>query len=172
MTDYLKDLNAAQAEAVTFGVSDRSKVGGPLLIIAGAGSGKTNTLAYRTAHLVRSGADPQKILLLTFTRRAANEMIKRASKVLLKDNDEQTKADISKICWSGTFHSVANRLLRIYSDSIGIDPSFTVFDRSDSADLMNKIRNDLGYAQKEKRFPKKDTCFEIYSFVVNSQSYN
>jgi DNA helicase-2/ATP-dependent DNA helicase PcrA len=170
MTDYLKDLNAAQAEAVTFGVSDRSTVGGPLLIIAGAGSGKTNTLAYRTAHLVRSGVDPQKILLLTFTRRAAEEMIKRASKVLIKDNDEQTKAAISKICWSGTFHSVANRLLRIYSDSISIDPSFTVLDRSDSADLMNKIRNDLGYAQKEKRFPKKDTCFEIYSFVVNSQS--
>ena len=93
MTDYLKDLNAAQAEAVTFGVSEKSTIGDPLLIIAGAGSGKTNTIAYRTAHLVRNGVDPQKILLLTFTRRAAEEMIKRASKVLIKDNDETNQND-------------------------------------------------------------------------------
>lgn len=176
MTEYLKDLNSAQVEAVTFGVSEKSAIGGPLLIIAGAGSGKTNTIAYRTAHLIHNGADPQKILLLTFTRRAADEMIRRASNVLVKAKSSPGKenghsqTDISKISWSGTFHSIANRLLRIYSDSIGIDGSFTVLDRSDSADLMNKIRNDLGYSQKEKRFPKKDTCFEIYSFVVNSQS--
>ena len=176
MTEYLKGLNTAQVEAVTFGVSGNSTIGNPLLIIAGAGSGKTNTLAYRAAHLIHNGADPQKVLLLTFTRNAADEMIKRASKILLKaksttgNDQEQPLVNTFKISWSGTFHSVANRLLRIYSDSIGIDPSFTVLDRSDSADLMNKIRHDLGYAQKEKRFPKKDTCFEIYSFVVNSQS--
>ena len=79
MTEYLKDLNAAQVEAVTFGVSEKSTINEPLIIIAGAGSGKTNTLAYRTAHLIHNGADPQKILLLTFTRRAADEMIRRAS---------------------------------------------------------------------------------------------
>jgi DNA helicase II / ATP-dependent DNA helicase PcrA len=176
MQNYLKDLNPAQLEAVKFGVSEMTTIGDPLLIIAGAGSGKTNTLAYRVAHLIQNGADPQKILLLTFTRRAAEEMIRRASKVLIKAGSEHEKTDptipagISKIAWSGTFHSVANRLLRMYADAIGINASFTVLDRSDSGDLMNKIRNDLGFAKKDKRFPKKNTCFEIYSYVVNSQS--
>ncbi|MBN1128956.1 MAG: ATP-dependent helicase [Chitinispirillaceae bacterium] len=176
MESYLSDLNPAQFEAATFGVSETSTIGNPLLIIAGAGSGKTNTLAFRVAHLIRCGADPRKILLLTFTRRAAEEMIARASRVLVKagaasgGNDTGKNAEpASKITWSGTFHSVANRLLRIYAGSIGIDASFTVLDRTDAADLMNKIRSDLGLAKKEKRFPKKDTCFEIYSYVVNSQ---
>jgi DNA helicase-2/ATP-dependent DNA helicase PcrA len=175
MPEYLKDLNPAQLNAVEYGISKTSTIGGPLLIIAGAGSGKTNTLACKVAHLVHHGADPGKILLLTFTRRAAEEMIRRASRILAKagasagQDGEKAAANISRISWAGTFHSIANRLLRMYSDSIGIDPAFTVMDRSDSADLMNKVRNDLGYAKKENRFPKKDTCLEIYSYVVNSQ---
>jgi len=102
-------------------------------------------------------------------------MIGRASRILAKagasagQDSEKAAANSSRISWAGTFHSIANRLLRMYSDSIGIDPAFTVMDRSDSADLMNKVRNDLGYAKKEKRFPKKDTCLELYSYVVNSQ---
>lgn len=177
MHNNLKELNPAQLEAVQFGVSKTGIIGDPLLIIAGAGSGKTNTLAFRVAYLIASGADPQKILLLTFTRRAAEEMIRRASKILLKGNGSQGEktgssipSGVSKISWAGTFHSIANRLLRMYSDSIGINAAFTVLDRSDSGDLMNKVRNDLGFAKKDKRFPKKNTCLEIYSYVVNSQS--
>lgn len=142
MPNYLKTLNPAQLEAVNFGVSDKTCIAPPLLIIAGAGSGKTNTLAYRVAHLIKNGADPNKILLLTFTRRAAEEMIRRASKILHESNNcpeaESGKKNSGplKITWAGTFHSIANRLLRIYSDTIGIDPSFTVLDRSDSADIM------------------------------------
>jgi DNA helicase II / ATP-dependent DNA helicase PcrA len=176
MPEYLKTLNPAQREAVTFGVSENTTVGPPLLVIAGAGSGKTNTLACRVAHLIRSGADPRKILLLTFTRRASEEMIRRASKVLAESagSGQQEKGanspDPSRISWAGTFHSIANRLLRMYAASIGIDASFTVLDRSDSADLMNRVRNDLGFAKKEKRFPKKDTCIDIYSSIVNAQT--
>jgi DNA helicase-2/ATP-dependent DNA helicase PcrA len=175
MPEYLKDLNAAQLQAVEYGISETTTIGGPLLIIAGAGSGKTNTLACKVAHLVHNGADPRKILLLTFTRRAAEEMIRRASRMLANAGasdgreGEKSAANVSGISWAGTFHSIANRLLRIYSESIGIDPAFTVMDRSDSGDLMNKVRNDLGYAKKEKRFPKKDTCLEMYSYVVNSR---
>jgi DNA helicase II / ATP-dependent DNA helicase PcrA len=169
MPDYLNSLNPAQREAVTFGISKTNRISDPLLIIAGAGSGKTNTLAYRVAHLICNGADPRKILLLTFTRRAAEEMINRAEKVVQKAKSSSTK-EVGTISWAGTFHSIANRLLRMYADAIGIDPSFTVLDRSDSADLMNKIRNDIGLSKKEKRFPKKDTCLDIYSYIVNAQS--
>jgi DNA helicase-2/ATP-dependent DNA helicase PcrA len=161
---YLNGLNDAQREAATFGVSPQSTESGPLLIIAGAGSGKTNTLASRVAHLIHCGVDPRAILLLTFTRRAAEEMIRRAAGMLAKAG-----APCAGIAWSGTFHSMANRLLRLYAGAIGIDPAFTVLDRSDSADLMNKIRHELGFAKKERRFPKKDACFDIYSQVINAQ---
>ena len=126
---------------------------GPLLIIAGAGTGKTNTLAHRVAHLVSSGADPGRILLLTFTRRAAEIMTRRSG----------------RIPWSGTFHAIANRLLRLHGSSVGLEPSFTVLDRSDAADLLNVVRNDLGFAKAPVRFPKKDTCLAIYSHVVNTR---
>src|SRR6267142_2045516 len=132
----------------------------PLLIIAGAGTGKTNTLAHRVAHLIKEGADPGRILLLTFTRRAAEIMTRRAERIVGKQ---------ARVSWSGTFHSVANRLLRLHANAVSLDPSFTVLDRSDSADLLNVVRNDLGFAKLPARFPKKDTCLAIYSHAVNAR---
>jgi DNA helicase-2/ATP-dependent DNA helicase PcrA len=159
---YLQHLNPGQRAAVEQGVSD-GQPSGPLLIIAGAGTGKTTTLAHRVAHLVVTGADPQRILLLTFTRRAAAQMTRRAQRIL-----STAGAKVSEIAWSGTFHAMSNRLLRIHANSIGLDPSFTVLDRSDSADLMDLVRHDLGFASKPNRFPKKDTCLDIYSRTVNA----
>ena len=146
-------LNASQLAAATAPPS-------PLLIIAGAGTGKTNTLAHRVAHLMTSGADPGRILLLTFTRRAAEIMTRRAERIVGKK---------TRMSWSGTFHSIANRLLRLHANTVGLDPSFTVLDRSDSADLLNVVRNDLGFARLPARFPRKDTCLAIYSHVVNTR---
>lgn len=146
-------LNASQLSAATAPPS-------PLLIIAGAGTGKTNTLAHRVAHLITSGADPGRILLLTFTRRAAEIMTRRAERIVGKK---------ARVGWSGTFHSIANRLLRLHANAVGLDPSFTVLDRSDSADLLNVVRNDLGFAKLPARFPKKDTCLAIYSHAVNAR---
>jgi ATP-dependent DNA helicase UvrD/PcrA len=146
-------LNPSQLAAVTHDSS-------PLLIIAGAGTGKTNTLAHRVAHLIVSGADPGRILLLTFTRRAAEIMTRRAEKIGGKK---------ARVSWSGTFHAVANQLLRLHAATVGLDPSFTVLDRSDSADLLNVVRNDLGFAKLPVRFPKKDTCLAIYSHSVNAR---
>lgn len=165
--EYLRGLNAAQLAAATYGAE------APLLIIAGAGSGKTNTLAHRVAHLLLQGVDPRRILLLTFTRRAAFEMTRRAERIAgtaLGGSSGKPPRAIASMHWSGTFHAIANRLLRIYADAIGLDPAFTVLDRSDSADLMNLIRNDLGIAKKAKRFPKKGTCLAIYSRCVNAQA--
>lgn len=147
------DLNPAQLAAATAPPA-------PLLIIAGAGTGKTQTLAQRVAHLISSGADPTRILLLTFTRRAAAIMIRRA---------ERYTPHAGRVAWAGTFHSIANRLLRLHAQSVGLDPSFTVLDRSDSADLLNVVRHDLGYAKLPSRFPRKDTCLAIYSHVVNTR---
>ena len=147
------ELNPAQHRAATHDSA-------PLLIIAGAGTGKTNTLAHRVAHLITSGADPGRILLLTFTRRAAEIMTRRAERIVGKK---------TRVSWSGTFHSIANRLLRLHGSSVGLDPSFTVLDRSDSADLLNVVRNDLGFAKLPARFPKKDTCLAIYSHAVNAR---
>ena len=147
-------LNASQLAAATAPPS-------PLLIIAGAGTGKTNTLAHRVAHLIKEGADPGRILLLTFTRRAAEIMTRRA---------ERNVGKKARVSWSGTFHSIANRLLRLHATAVGLDPSFTVLDRSDSADLLNVVRNDLGFAKLPARFPKKDTCLAIYSHAVNTRA--
>jgi DNA helicase II / ATP-dependent DNA helicase PcrA len=165
------DLNEGQLTAVRYGVGD-GRPHGPLLIIAGAGTGKTKTLAHRVAHLVLNGADPQRILLLTFSRRAAAEMTRRAALILGEVRRERQKlaeaVPAIGISWSGTFHGIANRLLRLHAYTIGLDPSFTVLDRSDSADLMNLVRNDLGFSKKARRFPKKDTCLAIYSHTVNT----
>jgi len=147
-------LNASQLAAATAPPS-------PLLIIAGAGTGKTNTLAHRVAHLIKEGADPGRILLLTFTRRAAEIMTRRAERIVGKK---------ARVSWSGTFHSIANRLLRLHFSAVGLDPAFTVLDRSDSADLLNVVRNDLGLAKLPARFPKKDTCLAIYSHAVNTRA--
>jgi DNA helicase-2/ATP-dependent DNA helicase PcrA len=167
------DLNESQRTAVEHGIQ-AGKLSSPLLIIAGAGTGKTNTLAHRVAHLVMNGADPGRILLLTFTRRAAVEMTRRAARILSEARRAPQKTGLlvaqQDITWSGTFHGIANRLLRSHSRAIGLDPSFTVLDRSDAADLMNLLRNDMGLAKKAMRFPKKDTCLAIYSHTVNACS--
>jgi DNA helicase-2/ATP-dependent DNA helicase PcrA len=163
--EYLADLNREQRRAVKHGIdSESATTAPPLLVIAGAGSGKTKTLAHRVAHLVVNGVDPHRILLLTFTRRAAEEMIRRVKRITTTALGTQ-QVDLP---WSGTFHAVGARLLREYATQIGLRPSFTILDRSDAADLMNLVRHDLGQSTKKSRFPKKDTCLSIYSFVINS----
>jgi len=149
-------LNARQKEAATFG-------SGPLLILAGAGTGKTNTLAHRVAHLLLAGAAPERILLLTFSRRAAQEMTRRAQRIVAESVKEV------RLPWSGTFHAIGNRLIRSHAQRVGLAPGFTVLDRGDAADLVDVLRHELGLSKTEKRFPRKDTCLAIYSHRVNTQ---
>jgi DNA helicase-2/ATP-dependent DNA helicase PcrA len=164
---YLEALNDEQRRAVVHGVDGHgANVASPLLIIAGAGSGKTNTLAHRVAHLIVHGADPARILLLTFSRRAAAEMERRVARIVAAALGE-TRARRA-ISWSGTFHAVGARLLRLNAPRIGLDPSFTVHDREDAADLMNLVRYELGLAEGKQRFPLKATCLAIYSRAVNA----
>src|SRR5580700_6707809 len=168
-------LNAPQRRAATFGapVPDKGVNAGPLLILAGAGTGKTSTLAHRTAHLVLNGVDPARILMLTFTRRAAQEMIRRTQKIVGEVMAERGKAGdrsvVSRLLWSGTFHSVGSRILRLSAKHLGLHPNFTVLDRSDAADLMDVVRHELGFSAKDKRFPRKDACLAIYSYRVNTR---
>ena len=160
--DPLAALNDAQRQAVEHGVKDGDTR--PLLIVAGAGSGKTNTLAHRVAHLIRHGANPARILLLTFSRRAAQEMERRAETVLAG-----VQRGVVSLPWSGTFHSIGARLLREYAPRIGLDEAFTIHDRGDAEDLMGLVRHELGLDSTEQRFPKKGTCLAIYSRAVNGQ---
>jgi len=161
---YLEKLNPQQRHAVEHGGE-----AGPLLIIAGAGSGKTNTLAHRVAHLIVNGADPHRVMLLTFSRRAAGEMIRRVERIVANVMRERAAAMTDAIVWAGTFHAVGARLLREYADAIGLDRAFTIHDREDSADLMNLVRHDLGFSKTKKRFPMKGTCLAIYSRTVNAE---
>ncbi|MCO6437771.1 MAG: ATP-dependent helicase [Phycisphaerae bacterium] len=154
MTSWLEELNPAQREAVT-------APGGPVLVIAGAGTGKTKTLASRVAWLIERGVPPDRILLLTFTRRAAAEMIGRAARLCGKDASGKV--------WGGTFHAVSNRLLRVYGTAIGLPPDFTVMDEDDASDLMGLLRAELGLVGRERRFPSRDTLVRIYSHTVNAQ---
>jgi DNA helicase-2/ATP-dependent DNA helicase PcrA len=144
---WLDELNPQQRQAVTHGK-------GPLLVIAGAGTGKTKTLAYRVAYLISQGTDPSRILLLTFTRRAAQEMLRRAESIVARGTS--TAGHV----WGGTFHSAANRLLRTHVKAVGLRRDFTVLD--------HLIRHDLGLHKQEKRFPRKATCLAIYSRCVNT----
>jgi DNA helicase-2/ATP-dependent DNA helicase PcrA len=168
-----EQLNAAQREAATYGESTAGGVhAGPLLVIAGAGTGKTSTLAHRVAHLLLNGVPPERMLLLTFTRRAALEMTRRAQRVMAEALARQRDARVPenlRLPWSGTFHAIGNRLIRTYSRRLGLDPAFSVLDRGDAADLMDVVRHRLGYSKTEKRFPRKDTCLGIYSHRVNTQ---
>jgi DNA helicase-2/ATP-dependent DNA helicase PcrA len=166
---YLAGLNPQQRRAVEHGCIDLN-VAPPLLIIAGAGSGKTNTLAHRVAHLVVSGVDPRRIMLLTFSRRAAVEMQRRVERIMTKALGPNAVAMADALTWSGTFHAIGARLLREYAANIGLDAAFTIHDREDSADLMNLSRHDLGFSKMEKRFPLKDTCLAIYSRAVNAEA--
>ncbi|NDZ13265.1 ATP-dependent DNA helicase [Variovorax sp. WS11] len=163
----LAELNEAQRAAVEHGTGEAQPDPRPLLVIAGAGSGKTSTLAHRVAHLIARGADPQRILLLTFSRRAAQEMERRAGQVLAKVLGLRSEAPPA-LPWAGTFHGVGARLLREYAAQIGLDASFTIHDRGDAEDLMGLVRSDIGLAAMERRFPRKGTCLAIYSRVVNS----
>jgi DNA helicase-2/ATP-dependent DNA helicase PcrA len=153
--DFLADLNPRQRQAVTFG-------NGPLLVVAGAGSGKTKTLATRVAYLISNGTPPEKILLLTFTRRAAREMISRAAAVLGRGSS------LTSQVWGGTFHAIANRLLRIYGSALTLSPDFTILDQSDGEDMMDVIRHKRIDAKNKGRFPRKSTLFAIYSRRMNS----
>ena len=166
-------LNAAQLAAASHGArgADGRFSAGPLLVIAGAGTGKTSTLAHRVAHLVIEGVDPARILLLTFTRRAAEEMTRRAERIVaeaLAGGRPGGRHAAVRLPWSGTFHSVANRLLRQHAPAVGLDAGFSVMDRGDAADVLDLLRHQLGMSAKERRFPRKDTCLAIYSHRVNS----
>jgi DNA helicase-2/ATP-dependent DNA helicase PcrA len=161
--EVLASLNSAQHAAVTHGDS-------PLLVIAGAGTGKTTTLAHRVAHHIAEGVDPRRILLLTFTRRAASEMTRRVDGILRRLRDDGVRIPGGEAVWSGTFHAMATRLLRLHGQSIDLDPSFTILDRGDSEDLMGVARAQLGLARTNRRFPQKGTCLDIYSRCVNSGS--
>jgi DNA helicase-2/ATP-dependent DNA helicase PcrA len=176
VTDPLAQLNQAQRAAVTFGIDEHPAAAGsdrhhpPLLVIAGAGSGKTSTLAHRVAQIVSQGTDPGRILLLTFSRRAASEMTRRVERILSRRTRAGSFPAAAALAWSGTFHSVGARLLREYAGRIGLDPAFTIHDRQDSADLMNLVRHGLGLSAKTRRFPLKTTCLAIYSAVLNTQA--
>lgn len=148
--EYEKELNENQLRAVT-------KKGGPVLVIAGAGSGKTKTLTYRVARLIEDGVKPENILLLTFTKKAADEMLNRAATVL--------DSRCEKVA-GGTFHSFANYLLRKYSNFLELKNNFTIMDRADAEDVINHITGQV-VPKKEKRFPRKGTILDIYSKTVN-----
>jgi DNA helicase II / ATP-dependent DNA helicase PcrA len=168
---YLEKLNPEQRRAVEHGVVNGDPTPGPpLLIIAGAGSGKTNTLAHRVAHLMVNGVDPRRILLMTFSRRAAAEMTKRVERIARQVLGNNASIMTDALQWAGTFHGIGARLLRDYSDQIGLDSAFTIHDREDSADLMNLVRHDLGFSKTEGRFPTKGTCLAIYSRCVNAET--
>jgi DNA helicase-2/ATP-dependent DNA helicase PcrA len=163
----LHSLNPEQRSAVEYGIGGNDEPPPALLIAAGAGTGKTKALAHRVAHLILNGRNPQRLLLLTFTRRAALEMTRR-SQLTLAEARGSTARDIgtpsSLLPWSGTFHAIGSRLLRLHAGSIGLDPSFTVLDRADSADLLDFVRSERGLSQTASRFPGKDTCLAIYSY--------
>src|SRR3954462_6199583 len=165
---YLENLNPEQRRAVEHGAAGPGPFT-PLLVIAGAGSGKTNTLAHRVAHLIVNGADPRRILLMTFSRAAAAEMTRRVERIARKVLGPDAGVMTYALGWAGTFHGIGARLLRDYSDRIGLDPAFTIHDREDSADLLNLIRHDHGLSKTERRFPAKATCISIYSRCVNAE---
>ncbi len=152
--DYENILNPAQYEAVT-------TINGPVLVIAGAGTGKTQTLVYRVARLVELGVNPSSILLLTFTRKAAEEMLRRAS-ILIDSRCENVSG--------GTFHSFANLLFRKFSNRVGLPGNFTILDQSDAEDVINLIRAELGFDRSKKRFPRKQTLYDIISLSINKQT--
>ncbi|WP_024902923.1 ATP-dependent helicase [Robbsia andropogonis] len=189
MAALLDKLNPAQREAACHGIGGaRGEAGDPpglpisepLLVIAGAGTGKTATLAHRVANLLDHGVPSERVLLLTFSRRAAVEMTRRVDQLLVRAAIERAKltgasprqaartAARDTLPWAGTFHSVGARLLREYAPYFGVSPAFTILDRPDAADLMNLIRHERGLSVKQKRFPTKQTCISIYSRVVNT----
>ena len=179
IVDPFAKLNAAQRAAATFGEArdNRAWASAALLVIAGAGTGKTTTLAHRVAHLCLHGVSPDRILLLTFTRMAAREMGRRSQQTVAACLQARTRNDSSDervgapsfIDWAGTFHAIGARLLRHYHQSLALEQSFSVLDRSDAADMLDVERQALGYHKSRDRFPQKATCLDIYSRTVNAQ---
>ncbi len=162
----LNGLNREQRRAVVQGFNKGQTTNiKAVLIIAGAGSGKTKTLAHRVSYIINRGIDPRRILLLTFSRRAAQEMTDRVRRIAA-DALNGRQIDLP---WSGTFHAIGAKLIRQYANQLGVHPSFTILDRSDAADLLGLVRHDLGLGSKELPFPAKETCLSIYSLMVNSQ---
>ena len=167
---YLEKLNQEQRLAVEHGIGTiEADANRALLVLAGAGTGKTSTLAHRVVHLVLNGADPRRILLMTFSRRAAAEMTRRVQRIANAASASTGATAIPALTWAGTFHAIGARLLREHAAQIGLDPNFTIHDREDSADVMNLIRHDLGHSEKHSRFPTKGTCLAIYSRAINSE---
>ena len=157
----LERLNDEQRAAVEHGNA-------PLVVVAGAGSGKTGTLAARAARLVRDGCDPQRLLLLCFSRRAADEMARRAALLLQQLGGLQPAAAAPALPWAGTFHAIGARLIGQWAAAIGLPQGFTIVDRGDAEDLLALARSDLGLAAKSRRFPLASTCLAIYSRAVNT----
>ncbi len=152
--NYKQELNPGQHEAAT-------SVDGPYLVIAGAGTGKTRTIVYRVAYLVELGVKPDHILLLTFTRKAAQDMLRKAA-ILLDSRCDHVSG--------GTFHSFANNVLRKHATLLGYETSFTILDQSDAEDVMNLIRTRLKFDTKEKRFPRKEALYDLYSRSLNTMT--
>ena len=163
---YLDKLNDKQRAAAVFGVGPGT-LPPPLLVIAGAGSGKTNTLAHRVAHLLVNGADPRRILLMTFSRRAATELTRRVERITTAAMGSGYAAEA--LTWAGTFHGIGARILREHALAVGLNRDFSIHDREDSADLMNLCRHGLGLSKTDSRFPTKGTCLAIYSRAVNAE---
>ena len=151
---YEDDLNAEQLDVVMAGE-------GPMLVIAGAGSGKTRTLTYRVSRLIEDGTDPNDILIVTFTNKAAREMLSRVEQLVTID---------TRRIWGGTFHSMGNRLLRRHAEAIGYRSNFTILDSEDAKEMMESAVSSLGIKTLEKRFPKGDVLLDIYSFVLNTRT--
>jgi len=164
---FLDTLNPQQRAAAEHGAGVERP--GPLLVIAGAGSGKTSTLAHRVAALIARGADPREMMLLTFSRRAAAEMTRRVERIVAAMARSRAMQAAPSLLWAGTFHSIGARLLREYAPRIGLAAEFTIHDREDSADLMNLVRHEQALSGTEKRFPLKGTCLAIYSKAVNTE---
>src|SRR5512132_958502 len=151
---YEEELNSEQLEVVQAGE-------GPLLVIAGAGSGKTRTLTYRVSRLIEDGVDPTEILIVTFTNKAAREMLSRVEELVTID---------TRRIWGGTFHSVGNRLLRRNAEAIGYRSNFSILDDEDAKEMMDSAISSLGIKTLEKRFPKGDVLLDIYSFLINTRT--
>src|SRR6202047_3089477 len=153
---WIRELNAEQRIAVTH-------AGGPLLILAGAGTGKTTTLCSRVAWLLSEGVPAERILLLTFTRRAAREMIERAQGLAERAVSRQTRIV------GGSLPFVEHRMVRLHAASLGLGPGFGVIDAGDAADLIDLLRQEQGHAAGQRRFPRAATMLDIYSRTVNAQ---
>ena len=171
----LDALSPPQRRVATFGTDGKAPAitAGPLALIAGAGTGKTSTLAHRAAHLILNGVDPARILILTLNLRSARELIRRIQNLVSQGLNESARLDDrtvqSRLAWTGSFYSVAERILRRFANQLGLDPGFTLISQSDAANLMGVIHHDLGFTSREKRFPRKDACLWIYTHRVNAR---